>query len=107
MAGAGKSSIGKKLAKHLRFNFVDSDLLIEKKYGKSLQDILSLNGNEKFKEIEEGSLLLVHFNQIVLATGGSAVFCDTAMEYIKGNSMVIYLEAVSYTHLTLPTTPYV
>jgi shikimate kinase len=92
MAGAGKSSIGKKLAKHLRFNFVDSDLLIEKKYGKSLQDILSQNGNEKFKEIEEGALLLVDFNQIVLATGGSAVFCDTAMEYIKRNSMVIYLE---------------
>ena len=80
MAGAGKSSVGKKLAKHLKFNFVDSDLLIEKKYGKSLQDILSQNGNEKFKEIEEGALLLVDFNQIVLATGGSAVFCDTAME---------------------------
>ena len=47
MAGAGKSSIGKKLAKHLKLNFVDSDLLIEKKYGKSLQDILSQNGNEK------------------------------------------------------------
>ena len=92
MAGAGKSSVGKKLAKHLKFNFVDSDLLIEKKYGKSLQDILSQNGNEKFKKIEEGALLLVDFNQIVLATGGSAVFCDTAMEYIKRNSMVIYLE---------------
>ena len=92
MAGAGKSSIGKKLAKHKKFNFVDSDLLIEKKYGKSLQDILSQNGNKKFKEIEEGALLTVEFNQIVLATGGSTVFCDTAMEYIKGNSMVIYLE---------------
>ena len=34
MAGAGKSSIGKKLAKHLEFHFVDSDLLIEEKYGK-------------------------------------------------------------------------
>ena len=92
MAGAGKSSIGKKLAKNLKFNFVDSDLLIEKKYGKSLQDILSQEGNEKFKEIEQGALLLVEFSQIVLATGGSAVFCDAAMEYIKGNSMVIYLE---------------
>ena len=92
MAGAGKSSIGKKLAKHLKFNLVDSDLLIEKKYGKSLQDILSQNGNKKFKEIEEGALLSVEFNQIVLATGGSAVFCDTAMEHIKENSIVIYLE---------------
>ena len=80
MAGAGKSSIGENLAKHLKFNFVDSDLLIEKKYGQSLQDILNQNGIEKFKEIEEGALLSVEFNQIVLATGGSAVFCDTAME---------------------------
>ena len=82
MAGAGKSSIGKKLAKHLNFNFVDSDLIIEKKYGESLQDILNQKGNKKFKEI-------------VLATGGSAVFCDAAMDYIKDNSIVIYLE-VSY-----------
>ena len=92
MAGAGKSSIGKKLANHLKFNFVDSDSLIEAKYDTSLQDILSKNGNKKFKEIEEDALLSVEFNQIVLATGGSAVFSDTAMEYIKGNSMVIYLE---------------
>ena len=92
MAGAGKSSVGVKLAKHLKFNFVDSDLIIEKKYGKSLRDILSQNGNKKFKEIEEGALLSVEFNQIVLATGGSAVFCDTAMEHIKENSIVIYLE---------------
>ena len=92
MAGAGKSSVGVKLAKHLKFNFVDSDLIIEIKYGKSLRDILSQNGNKKFKEIEEGALLSVEFNQIVLATGGSAVFCDTAMEHIKENSIVIYLE---------------
>tara|TARA_Y100000588_G_scaffold83352_1_gene87903 strand:+ start:402 stop:875 length:474 start_codon:yes stop_codon:yes gene_type:complete len=92
MAGAGKSSVGVKLAKHLKFDFVDSDLIIEKKYGKSLRDILSQNGNKKFKEIEEGALLSVEFNQIVLATGGSAVFCDTAMEHIKENSIVIYLE---------------
>jgi len=92
MAGAGKSSIGENLAKHLKFDFVDSDLLIEKKYGQSLQDILNQKGIEKFNEIEEGALLSVEFNQIVLATGGSAVFCDTAMEYIKENSKVIYLE---------------
>ncbi len=94
MAGAGKSSIGENLAKHLKFDFVDSDLLIEKKYGQSLQDILNQNGIEKFKEIEEGALLSIEFNQIALATGGSAVFCDTAMEmkHIKENSKVIYLE---------------
>ena len=92
MAGAGKSSIGKKLAEHLNFDFIDSDLLIEKRYGQSLQDILNQNGNEKFKEIEEGVLLSLEFNRNVLATGGSAVFCDAAMEHLKVNSKVIYLE---------------
>tara|TARA_Y100000590_G_scaffold70458_2_gene76972 strand:+ start:3845 stop:4372 length:528 start_codon:yes stop_codon:yes gene_type:complete len=92
MAGAGKSSIGERLSKHLKLNFVDSDSLIEEKFGKSLQDILNNNGNEKFNEIEEGVLLSVKFKKIVLATGGSAVFCKKAMEYIKENSTVIYLE---------------
>ena len=95
MAGAGKSSIGEKLAKQLNFNFVDSDLLMEEKSGKSLQDILIQKGNKEFKEIEECALLSVKFSQNVLATGGSAVFCDAAMDYIKDNSIVIYLE-VSY-----------
>ena len=98
MTGAGKSSIGKKLAKLLKFNFVDSDSLIEKKRGESLKDILNKKGNIKFKEIEESTLLSVEFKQIVLATGGSAVFSDTAMDHIKENSIVIYLE-VSYENI--------
>ncbi len=92
MAGAGKTSIGKKLAEELKLNFVDSDSLIEIKYNSSLQDILIHKGIKEFKKIEEGALLSVEFSQIVLATGGSAVFCSTAMDYIKENSMVIYLE---------------
>ena len=92
MAGAGKSSIGEELAKSLNLEFVDSDLVIEQKYGKSLQDILSQSGHERFKEIEEESLLSVNFQEIVLATGGSAVF-SKAMQFIKENSIVIYLDA--------------
>ena len=93
MAGAGKSSIGEELAKSLNLKFVDSDFVIEQKYGKSLQDILSQSGHERFKEIEEESLLSVNFQEIVLATGGSAVFSKKAMQFIKENSIVIYLDA--------------
>jgi len=92
MAGAGKSSVGKKLAEQLNLDFIDSDLLIEERYRKPLQDILNKKGNHKFQQIEEDALLSVNFKQIVLATGGSAVFCDEAMKYIKENSTVIYLE---------------
>ena len=79
MAGAGKSSLGKKLAKHLDYDFIDSDLLIEKTKNNSLQKILDEVGIKKFKEIEEAALLSVKFNKTILATGGSAIFSEEAM----------------------------
>ena len=92
MAGAGKSSIGKKLANYLKFELIDSDQLIETNQNKSLQEILVENGIQEFKKIEEAAILSVEFNQTVLATGGSVIFSKKAMNYIKGNSSVIYLE---------------
>ena len=92
MAGAGKSSIGKKLANYLKFELIDSDQLIEANQNKSLQEVLVENGIQEFKKIEEEVILSVEFNQIVLATGGSAIFSKKAMNHIKSNSSVIYLE---------------
>ena len=92
MAGAGKSSIGKKLANYLKFELVDSDQLIETNQNKSLQEVLVENGIQEFKKIEEAAILSVEFNQTVLATGGSAIFSKKAMNHIKTNSSVIYLE---------------
>ena len=92
MAGAGKSSIGRKLANYLKFDLIDSDQLIESNQNKSLQEVLVENGIQEFKKIEESAILSVQFNQIVLATGGSAIFSRKAMNHIKSNSSVIYLE---------------
>ena len=92
MAGAGKSSIGRMLANHLKFNFIDSDQLIEQNQNKSLQEVLERSGIHDFKKIEEAAILSVEFNQTILATGGSAIFCKNAMKYIQSNSSVIYLE---------------
>ena len=65
MAGAGKSSLGKELAKHFDFNFIDSDKLIETTKNKPLQEILDENGIERFKKIEEAALLSVEFNKTI------------------------------------------
>ena len=92
MAGAGKSSIGKMLADYLKFELVDSDQLIEANQNKSLQEILVENGIQEFKKIEEAAILSVEFNQTILATGGSTIFSKKAMNHIKSNSSVIYLE---------------
>lgn len=92
MAGAGKTSVGKELARTLGFSFIDSDALIEKQYGKSLQNILDDEGYIKLREIENIALKSIQFNETILSTGGSAVYSDEAMEHIQQNSKVIFLE---------------
>ena len=92
MAGAGKSSVGKELARILGFRFIDSDALIEKQHGKSLQNILDDEGYIKLREIENIALKSIQFNKTILSTGGSAVYSDEAMEHIQQNSKVIFLE---------------
>ena len=92
MAGAGKSSVGKELAKMLNLKLIDSDTLIEEQYDKSLQKILDDEGYIKLRKIENLVLKNLSLNETVLSTGGSAVYSEEAMEYIKKNSIVIFLE---------------
>ena len=92
MAGAGKSSVGKELAKMLNLKLIDSDTLIEEQYDKSLQKILDDEGYIKLRKIENLVLKKLSLNETVLSTGGSAVYSEEAMEYIKKNSIVIFLE---------------
>ena len=99
MAGAGKSTIGKKLAKLLEFNFLDGDTMIEEKINQSIQSFLDHHGGKEFTKIEEEILLSIDLNKTVLATGGSAVLSDTAMNYLKKESEVIFLD-VSYKNIS-------
>ncbi|MDC1487960.1 shikimate kinase [Gammaproteobacteria bacterium] len=92
MAGAGKSSVGLELAKQLNLQFVDSDTLIEAQFNQTLQSILDDSGYLKLRDIEEETILSIELANSILATGGSAVYSARAMQYLKQNSLVIYLE---------------
>ena len=92
MAGAGKSSIGIKLAQQLNLKFVDSDLLIEERFAQTLQEILDDAGYLKLRAIEEEAILSIDLADTLLSTGGSAVYSDKSMQYLQQNSLVIYLE---------------
>jgi shikimate kinase len=92
MAGAGKSTVGKELANILNFRLIDSDTLIEEQQGKSLQKILDDEGYIRLREIENSVLKNLHFKEIILSTGGSAVYSDEAMKHIQQNSKVIFLD---------------
>ena len=99
MAGAGKSTLGRKLAKLLEFNFLDGDIMIEEKINQSIQSFLDHHGGKEFTKIEEEILLSIDLNKTVLATGGSAVLSDTAMNFLKKESEVIFLD-VSYKNIS-------
>ena len=98
MAGAGKTSVGKALSLELGYEFLDTDKIIEISYGKS-KDIIDSEGEDRFRAIEEEVLLSTKLKNTLLATGGSAVFSPLAMEYLRDNSDVIYLE-VSFENIS-------
>jgi len=91
MPGSGKSTIGIILAKLLGKNFVDTDVLIQTQHGRSLQDIVDSSGYLSLRAIEEKSLLGLNVNNHVIATGGSAVYSRSAMEHLKANGIVVFL----------------
>lgn len=91
MPGAGKSTLGVLLAKALGKLFVDTDIIIQQKTKRLLQDIIDNDGTEAFLSMEEEILLSVDEKNTVIATGGSAVYSEKAMEHFKENGTVVYL----------------
>ena len=91
MPGSGKSTIGVLLAKALCMRFVDSDLVIQSHARMPLQRIIETRGIDGFAEYESKALLSIHGNNQVIATGGSAIFHETAMDYLKENGTIVYL----------------
>jgi len=98
MPGAGKSTIGVVLAKILGYQFVDSDLLIQKQEGKILQDLIEEKGIDSFLAIENQVNLDIETDMTVISTGGSAVYCYEAMMKFKEKGIVVYLQ-LSYDNI--------
>ncbi len=92
MPGAGKSTIGVILAKSLLCDFTDTDLIIQKKTGKSLCQLLDEKGTEGFLQLENDIIFKESFLNSVIATGGSAVYGEEAMAKLKTESTVIFLD---------------
>ena len=92
MPGAGKSTVGVLLAKSMLMDFCDTDLLIQKKYSKSLCEIINEEGIEAFVKREDELVSQVELENTVIATGGSVVYGENAMKNLKRNSMVVYLK---------------
>lgn len=98
MPGAGKSTLGVVLAKIMQKDFVDADLVIQKRCGKTLQYVIDHEGPEAFLALENSVLCGLQVENAIIATGGSAVYSSEAIEHLKTLGPVVYLE-ISYESL--------
>lgn len=92
MPGAGKSTIGVILAKTLGMDFLDTDLAICSKTGRTLQSILDESGQQAFLDLEAEIVSGLQPHRTVVATGGSVPLRPEAMEHLKKTGTVIYLK---------------
>ena len=91
MPGVGKSTVGVILAKVLGYQFVDSDLVIQKEEGKLLKEIIAEVGPEGFIEVENRINASLQARHSVIATGGSVVYGKEAMQHLKEIGTIVYL----------------
>ena len=95
MPASGKSTVGVVVAKRLGYEFIDTDLLIQKQEKKLLKEIIAEVGNEGFLKIENQVNRDVNPEKAVISPGGSVVYCKEAMEHFKEIGTIVYLK-VSY-----------
>ncbi|MDD7740951.1 MAG: shikimate kinase [Fusicatenibacter sp.] len=98
MPGVGKSSIGVILAKTLGYEFVDTDLVIQKKENRLLREIIAEEGDERFLEIENEVNATLEADRCVIAPGGSVIYGQEAMEHFQKIGTIVYLK-LSYEEL--------
>lgn len=93
--GAGKSTLGKYLAKERKCRFIDTDLLIEAEQGRQIKDIFAVEGEEFFRQLETGCLktLLEQKETAVIAVGGGLPMREENQKLMKQLGKVVYLKA--------------
>ncbi len=93
MMGVGKTTIGKRLAKKLKYNFIDIDKIIEKKEGRSINSIFKNHGEDYFRKIEK-DVTLAQLQKInsVISLGGGAFLNNSIRKYTKQYSISFWLD---------------
>lgn len=94
LPGGGKSTVGRQLARRLKFDFVDTDALIESRIGRSIRDFFASEGEDRFRDLEAETLQeVLGAPRRVVATGGGAVIRPGNRVCMRERSTVIYLRS--------------
>ena len=91
--GAGKTTLGKALAKDLNVSFIDLDQYIERRYMKSVSQIFATRGEQGFREIESRMLREVgEFDDVIVSCGGSTPLIGDNMDFMLQHGQTVYLK---------------
>lgn len=94
MPGSGKSTVGRQLARHLGWRFIDSDAEIEHRLGDSIRAHFEQHGEDSFRDIESATLAdLAGQSKAVLSTGGGSVLREANRAVLRAAGPVVYLRA--------------
>ena len=97
MPGSGKTTLGMRLARAHGLKFVDTDFLIEQRFGYPLEKLKNRHGPAYIRRIEERTLTSLALENYIIATGGSAVYSERAMSHLQEIGRIAYL------HISLAT----
>ena len=92
MPRAGKSTLGVLLAKAIGYDFIDTDLVIQRQAGMRLGSYLASRGYQALRQLEAEVICALDHAGTVIATGGSAVYSQAAMQHLRANGRVVYLQ---------------
>lgn len=91
MSGAGKSTVGVLLAKTLGMGFVDTDIVLQQRTGRTLQEIIDGDGIDAFLRLEAETVCGLRTGDSVIATGGSVVYSAAAVAALHRDGTLVYL----------------
>ena len=92
MIGSGKTSVGKKLAKNIKFSFIDTDSEIENQENKTINQIFKFSGESYFRMLEKKFLKTLNKNNFVISTGGGFPIFNDNMSQLLNLGTTIFLE---------------
>ena len=92
MPGSGKTTVGTELSEKIGYGYIDSDSVIVAREGKRLNELIEEVGREGFLDIEAKVNSELCADRCVIATGGSVIYRETAMEKLKTMGTVVYLQ---------------
>lgn len=95
LPGAGKTTVGRHLARRLKCTFVDSDQVIEDRLGCSIRDYFTREGEDAFRNVEQDVIDELTLRQVdqVLSTGGGAVLRPLNRQRLHERGRVVYLRS--------------